>query len=134
MKKLNLNNQVSDDDEKLISVLKTSIGRKPSEQFVDDTLKKFLILKTKQRIVHKPLKSPLYMMLIMGFILLTPVFTTFSSQVSLLDSRIKLGNLFEGISFQIDSWYTITPMLLVLVSTAVVWIELGMVKFRNPFV
>lgn len=134
MKKLNLNNRVSDDDEKLISLLKTSIGKKPSEEFVDNTLKKFLLLETKEKRVHEPLKSPLYMMLIIGLILLAPVFMAFSSQISLPGPGLELGSLIENMSFQLDSWYTLTPMLLVLVLMFVVWIELGLVNFRTPFV
>jgi hypothetical protein len=134
MKKLNLNNEVSDDDEKLIDLLKTSIGQKPSDQFVDHTLEKFLILETKQKKVHKPLKSPLYLILIIGLILSAPVFITFSSQVTIPGSGLELGNLVENLSFQLDSWYTLTPVLLVLVLMSVVWIELDWVKFRNPFV
>jgi len=134
MKKLNLNNQISDDDEILIRLLKTSIGQEPSEQFVENTLEKVMIHKTKQRIAHKPLKSPLYLMLIIGLILLTPVFITSSSQVSLPESRSEFGNLLQNISFQLDSWYALTPMVLVLVLILAVWIELGLAKFRNPFV
>ena len=134
MKKLNLNNQVSDDDEKLIGLLKTSIGREPSEQFVGKTLKKFLILDTRRKTVHKPLKSPLYLMLIIGLILLGPVFITFSSQVTIPDSGLELGNLVENLSFQLDSWYTLTPALLVFVLMSVIWIELDLVKYRNPLI
>ena len=134
MKKLNLNNQISNDDEDLISLLKTSTGREPSEQFAQNTLEKFLILNTKQKKVHKPLKSPLYLMLVVGLILMAPVFITFSPQIFLPDAGFELGNLVESMSFQLDSWYTLPLMILVLVLMSVVWIELGMVKFRNPFV
>ena len=134
MKKLNFNNRVSDDDDKLIGILKESIGQEPSEQFVENTLEKFLNLKTKQNHVYKPLKSPLYMMLSMGLILLAPAIFSFGSQVSLPDPGFELENLFENMAFQMDSWYAITPMLLVLALLSVVWFELRLVKFRNPFV
>lgn len=134
MKKLNLNNQVSEDDEKLISLLKTSVGQERSEEFVEKTLEKFLTFKTKQRIVHKPLKSPLYMMLVISLILMAPVFITFSAQIPLPDTGFELGNFFENIFDQLDSWYTLTPMILVLVLLSVAWIQLDLVKFRNPFV
>lgn len=134
MKKLNLNNQANEDDEKLISLLRTSISREPSEQFVDKTLRKFLTLKSNRRIVHNPLKSPLYLMLVIGLILLAPVFIMFNSQVSLPDSGLELGNLIENMLFQLDLWYTLSLILLLLVSISLVWIELGLVKFRNPFV
>ena len=132
MKKLNLNNQVSDDDRKLISLLKTSISREPSEQFVDNTLRKFLILETRQKKVHKPLKSPLYMMLVVGAILWAPVFLTFSYQISLPDPGIELEDLVKNMSSQLDPWYTLSPMLLLVVLISVVWIELDLVKSRNP--
>ena len=134
MKKLNFNNKVSGDDDKLIGILKESVGREPSEQFAEKTLKKFLLLKTKQTNFHKPLKSPLYMMLVIGLILFAPILFSFGSQISFPDPGFELGSLIENISFQLDSWYTLTPMLLVLVLMSVVWIELGLVKFRNPFI
>ncbi len=134
MKKLNLNNHVSDDDEKLVTFLKTSIGQEPSKQFVENSLEKFLILKTRQKKTHKPLKSPLYMMLVIGLILLAHVLLTLSPQISLPDSEFKLGNILENMPFQLDLWYTLSLMLLLLVSMSVVWIELGLVKFRNPFI
>lgn len=134
MKKLNLNNKVSDDDEKLIGLLQTSIGRNPSEQFVDNTIKKILTIKANRRIVYKPLKFPLYLMLVIGLILLAPAFMMFSSQVYLPDSGLELGNLIENMLFQLDWRYTLSLMLLLLVSISLVWIELGLIKFRNPFV
>ncbi len=134
MKKLNLNNNVSDDDEKLVTFLKTAIGQEPSRQFVENTLEKFLILKTRQKKAHKPLKSPLYMMLVIGLILLAHILLTLRPQISLPDSELELKNLFENMSFQLDLWYTLSLMLLLLVSMSFVWIELVLVKFRNPFI
>lgn len=134
MKKLNLKNQVSNDDEKLINVLKTSIGRELSEQFTENTLEKFLMVKAKQKIVYKPLKSPLYMMLVIGLILLVSVLLTYSSQIPLPNLGIGLENLFENISFQLDLWYTLYPMLLLLFIMSIIWVELGLLKFRNPFI
>ena len=134
MKKLNLKNQVTNDDEKLINVLKTSIVREPSEQFTENTLEKFLMAKAKQKIVYKPLKLPLYMMLVIGLILLVSVLLTYSSQIPLPNLGIGLGNLFENISFQLDLWYTLYPMLLLLFIMSIVWVELGLLKFRNPFI
>jgi len=134
MKKLNLNNQVTDDDEKLIGLLKTSIGREPSEKFVENTLEKFLVLKARQKKVHKPLKSPLYLMLVIGLILLAPAIFSFGSQISLPYPGFELENHVVNMFFQLDWWYTLSLMLLVLVSMSFVWIELGVFKFRNPFV
>ncbi|WP_299530078.1 hypothetical protein [Ulvibacterium sp.] len=134
MKKLNLNHQVDEDDEKLISLLRTSISREASEQFVDNTLQKFLTLKVKRKKLYKPLKLPLYLMLVIGFILLAPIFIMLNSQVSPPDFGLEWGDFIENMSFQLDSWYTLTPLLLVLVLISVVWIELGLFKFRNPFV
>ena len=134
MKKLNFNNKISGDDDKLIGILKESGVREPSEQFVENTLKKFLMVKTRQKKVYKPLKSPLYMMLVIGLILLVPVLLTYSSQISLPNLGLGLENLVENISFQLDLWYTLYPILLLLGLMSVVWIELGLVKFRIPFI
>ena len=133
MKKLNFKNQVAQDDKKLVSLLKTSIKREPSGQFVENTLEKLLILKTKQRIIHKPLKSPLYLILVIGLILPAPIFLTVRSETSLPNIGFELENFVENTSFQLDPWYTLSLILLALVSMAVVWVELGLVRFRNPF-
>lgn len=134
MKKLNFNNQGSEDDEKIINLLKTSIGRKPSQQFVKNTLEKVLIFRTEQRRVFKPLKFPLYLMSFIGIVLLTPIFLTFSSQVSLTKLGLEFENPFENMGFQLDLWYALTSIVLALVLMSVVWIQLGFVKFRNPFI
>lgn len=134
MKKLNLNNQVSDDDEKLLVLLKTSISPEPSEQLVENTLKKILTHNTSPKKVYKPLRLPLYLMFVMGLILLTNVIFSFNFHLTLPKPEFEFINLVENMSLQLDSWYTLSLMLLVLVSMFVVWIELGFVKFRNPFV
>lgn len=131
MKKLNLNNEASNDDGKLISLLKTSVTREPSEQFVDDTLRKFLALESKQKKIYQPLKSPLYMMLIIGAILLAPVILSIGYQISFPDSRLELENLIKNVSSQLNPWYTLSTMLLLLVSMSVVWIELDLSKSRS---
>ncbi len=133
MKKLNFNNQVSHDDEMLISILKTSISQQPSEKFAENTLEKFLILKAKKE-DYKPLRFPLYLMLVIGLILLAHVFFSFDSEISFPDHGFELENLVDNIPFQLDSWYTLSLMILVLVSMLIVWVESGLVKFRNPFV
>jgi len=131
MKKLNLNNETSNDDEKLIELLKTSIIREPSIQFTESTLEKFLAFKAKPKKAYKPLKLPLYIILCIGLMLLTPVFLTLSKQTPLTPSEFKLKNIIESISFKINSWYIISTTLLLLVST--VWIKLSLFKFRSPF-
>ncbi len=55
MKKINFNNQISDHDEKLISLFKTSLGREPSEKYVEYTLEKFFVLKATEKKAYKPL-------------------------------------------------------------------------------
>ncbi len=134
MKKLNLNNKVLGDDDKLISILKELGSQEPSPQFVEKTLEEFRILRNKQKRVYRPLKSPLYMMLVIGVILFVPVLFTFIPQISLPNPGLKMDNLFENISFQLDSWYTLTLIPLILVLISVVWFEAGYIKFRNPFV
>ena len=134
MKKLNFDNKVSGDDDILISILKESIGQEPSEQFAENTLQRFWNLKTRQNHVHKPLKSPLYMMLFIGMLLLTPSIFSFGSQISVPNHGFEMENLFENMAFQLDSWYAITLTLLLLVLMSVVWIQAGAVKFRNPFI
>ena len=134
MKKLNLKNQVSDDDEKLIGLLKTSTMQTPSEQFAKNTMEKFLMASSKEKIAYQPLKLPLYLMLVIGLILLTPIFLTFNAQLSFPSLGVELKNIVDNISYQLRTWYILYPLLLSLVLMSVVWIELGWVKLRNPFI
>ncbi|MDB4292405.1 hypothetical protein N9954_03300 [Maribacter sp.] len=134
MKKLNFDNQVTNDDDKLISLLKTPSRSKPSEKFVERTLEKFLTLKTAQKPLYSPLKSPLYMMFGIGLLLFIPFFSSVDSQISLPDSGFELENFIENIIFQLDSWYLLSLGVLVLATIIVVWVELGLVRLRHPFV
>lgn len=134
MKKLNFSNELSDDDEKLISILKTLKGKEPSEQFVDNTWEKFLILKSKQKRAHKPLKAPLYLMLVIALILFVPTLFSFGSQLSYPNLGFDLKNLTENIFFQLDSWYIFSLIVMIWVPVLGIWVALGLVKFRNPFV
>lgn len=134
MKKLNLKNQVSNDDEKLISLLKTSTTQEPSDQFTENTMEKFLKASSKKEIIYQPLKLPLYMMLVIGIILLTPVFLTLDPQLPLPNLGYELENLIDNISFQLENWYILYPLILSLILISVAWIELGWIKLRSPFI
>ncbi len=131
MKKLNLNNQVLDDDEKLISILKSRIDPKPSEQFVESTLEKFFILEKNRRIVHKPLRTPIYFMFAIGTILLAPVLIAIEPQAYSIGLGVYLSDFVQNIFFQIDMWYVLTSIFLVLVLLSVLWIEMPIFKFRS---
>ena len=133
MKKLNLKNQVSDDDEKLIGLLKTSTVQTPSEQFSKNTMEKFLMASSKEKIAYQALKLPLYLMLVIGLILLTPIFLTFNAQLSFPTLGFELESFVDNISYQLRTWYILYPLLLSLVLMSIVWIELGWVRLRNPF-
>ncbi len=74
------------------------------------------------------------MMLFIGLILFVPILLTFIPQSSLPNPGLKLDNLFENMSYQLDSWYTLTPIPLILALISVVWFEVGYIKFRKPFV
>ncbi len=133
MKKLNFSNQVLEDDDKLIDLLRTLPRGEVSEQFVENTMEKFLLLKTGQKRIHKPLKLPLWLMSIMGLILVSPLFLELNTQIALPNTGFELKNIIENIPFQLDSWYTLSLVILVLTSIFVVWVELGLLRFRNPF-
>lgn len=133
MKKLNFSNQVLEDDDKLIDLLRTLPRGEVSEQFVENTMEKFLLLKTGQKRIHKPLKLPLWLMSIMGLILVSQLFLELNTQIALPNTGFELKNIIENIPFQLDSWYTLSLVILVLTSIFVVWVELGLLRFRNPF-
>lgn len=74
MIKINFNNQLEDEDEQLIQLLKGQILESPSDQLVENTLAKFAALQAEKKFAHKPLRIPLYIMIAVVFLLLLPFF------------------------------------------------------------
>jgi len=128
MKKLNFKNQVIDDDGELIALLKTSTRMVSSYQFTEKTLEKFLIIKSKQKRAHKPLKLPLYLMGILGLILLTPFFFLEPPKIPLHSKRFHLENIIENIFLQLDLWYTSVLMIISVILMVFMCFEQGLGK------
>lgn len=131
MKKLNLKNLLDGDDGKLISLLKTTMVQEPSKGFVESTLKKIVAHRTKYKNVYKPLKSPLYMMMVVGLILLAPIFLGNASQKPFADSGPIIDDFLRNISQQLDLSYIFSAMLLSLVLVCIIWMKLVPPRFHN---
>ncbi|MFP2995619.1 hypothetical protein ABN763_06895 [Spongiivirga sp. MCCC 1A20706] len=130
MKKLNFDNELSNDDEQLIEILKSRSGPKPSEKFVENTMEKFLFHKTNRKEVYKPLKTPVYLMFAIVVILLVPMLIAVRPQVS-RNMGFELQSFIENLFFQIDSWYMFTIIVVLPALLSVFWTTMGVFKFRN---
>jgi hypothetical protein len=132
MKKLDFNNEDTEDDKNLIEFLKSSTIKEPSDQFVDNTLKKFRALETRDKLAYKPLKLPLYLMAILGVFLSIPFILKMDVP------NIFLGFLPEGIhpleiqSTNISPWYIVTLILLFITGRFVIWVEMGSTQKHGP--
>lgn len=130
MKKLNFDNEVSNDDEQLIAILKSRSGQKPSKMFVENTMEKFLFHKTNRKEVYKPLKTLVYLMFAIVMILLVPMLIAVQPQAS-RNIGFELQSFIENLFFQIDSWYMFTIIVVLPVLLSVFWTTMGVFKFRN---
>lgn len=132
MKKLNFNHKTDGDDIELLNILSESLVRKPSAHLVENTMNKLLDSRKRRSTAHKPLRFPLYLMLAIGLILIGPAFFTSVPNLPIPYIGFEGNDFFKRISFQPNSWYMLSIVLLGLVSTLVMWIGLEVSKFQNP--
>ncbi|WP_425235981.1 hypothetical protein [Ulvibacterium sp.] len=130
MKKLDFNNGDIEDDKNLIDILKTSTLKEPSEQFVDTTMKKFRALEKSDKVAHKPLKTPLYLMGLIGVFLSIPFILKMDIPNFLLEGIHPL----EIQSTDISPWYIVTFILLFITGRFVIWVETGSTEKHGPMV
>lgn len=82
---MNFSKKVEHDDNQLIQLLKKELREFPSEQLVERTLEKISAIQTEKKLVHKPLRIPLYIMAAITILLLAPFFTTMTQNSSSLN-------------------------------------------------
>jgi len=134
MRELNFDNEYSNDDDTLISILKESLSNESSQQFTENTLKKFSAQKAKQKTIHKPLKSPLYMMAVITLSVLIAIFFTSETAVNLSNDKPDFISLLDKINIPLDSWYIPSVMLLALFLFSLIRIELGRKNLGKPII
>ena len=74
MIKIDFDNKDEHEDKQLIQLLKEEIKEFPSDQLVESTLAKISAMQTEKKVVHKPLRIPLYIMAAITILLLAPFF------------------------------------------------------------
>lgn len=129
MKKLNFYNRDKDDDKLLIGLLKKATIQEPSEQFVDNTIKKFLALSAKDKRVHQPLKFPLFIMFSLGIFLVTPfIFMSFPG-ISFASPLPEFNGVIKSVSTQLNMWHMLSTLSLISALLILVQIEISISKF-----
>jgi hypothetical protein len=81
---MNFDNKVEHEDKQLIQLLREEIKEFPSDQLVENTLTKISTMQSEQTLIHKPLRTPLYIMAAITTLLLAPFFIPMISNSSSL--------------------------------------------------
>ncbi len=132
MKELNFDNKYSQEDDRLIPILKEALSQEPSQQFAETTLREFLNRSTTQNTVHQPLKLPVYIMAAMVVMVITAVIIGSGTGINLPSGKLAWEPLFDKVNLPLDSWYLLAVMLLVLFLFSILWTELGKQRGRKP--
>jgi len=85
MIKINFQNNPHGDDEQLIRLLKTQSVEQPSGRLVENTLEKLKALRRESPPEYRPLKKPVYIMLLITSLFLPPFFIPNVSNDSFLE-------------------------------------------------
>ena len=111
MKKMNFNNQETNDDEQLIALLKQATIENPSPLFTEVTLSKFQnhrLIKP----VYRPLRAPLYIMAALVIILIFPLSIPMVSDFSYRTKWYDVNNISVAALFRSTLWYWLTFLAL----------------------
>lgn len=134
MKKLNFNNKDWEDDKNLIETLKTSTTKETSDQFVDDTMKRFLALKTIHKITYKPLRLPIYFMTALGIFLVVPLISKVDIQNTFSSPIPKAIEYLEMAFVNLSLWYAMSLLLLLIVGQIVIRTQTGINENGEPII
>src|SRR5688500_7662861 len=96
MIKMNFKNQFNDDDERLIQLLKEQTMEFPSDELAENTMTRFLARQAEKKFVHKPLRTPLYLMIAIAFLLIVPFF------MPVISNSVYLNSLSELLSYPVS--------------------------------
>lgn len=128
MKKINFNNKITGDDEQLIQLLKQEPVAEPPHDFVENTMDRILTLQQRKKIVYKPLKTPLYIMLTIVTLLATPFFSPTLTAPTFLDPVAKLVHIPAYIISGANAWYGVAMLVLCSVSVVIMIYEKNRIK------
>lgn len=131
MKQLNFKNQVSGDDKDLIDLLGMSLKKDPSKEFVSNTLDKLSSLQAKPKSSFKPLKLPIFLMMVLVLFLLFPFLGLETNKLSIGSSFNEIIDLTDILSRSENQWYLISPVLVFLAIQLFIFLELRIGSHRN---
>src|SRR5688572_21155031 len=72
MTKMNFDNKLEGDDKHLVHLLRGEVKDFPSDQLVERTMTRISAMHAEKKLVHKPLRIPLYIMMAIALLLLAP--------------------------------------------------------------
>ncbi len=131
MKQLNFKNQVSGDDKDLIDLIGRSFKKDPSKKFVSNTLDKLSSLQAQPKSSFKPLKLPIFLMMVLVLFLLFAFLGLDINKISTESSFIKTIGLTDILSRPENQWYLISPILVFLAIQLFIFLELRIDSHRN---
>lgn len=85
MIKMNFENKSVGDDNQLLQLLKDEIKEFPSEDLVEKTMIRISAMQAEKKCLYKPLRTPLYIMATIAFLLLIPFLIPVTSNSQLLN-------------------------------------------------
>lgn len=127
--KMNFDKSDQEDDQLLIDLLKKTILEEPSEQFVDNTIKAFLLRgnPTSFRIV----KMPLILMVGICVLLFIPFLLVEWLKTPVSNPLPGIYEFVQGITFEFSNWYLVLPCVLLFTLIILVQIEIRAVNFQK---
>ena len=123
MKKMNLGNEATDDDEPLIALLKMSFKEEPPHEFSEEVMTKFLALSAEEKKVQEPVKISLLIMGLLALFLLVAMFSMNITGISFSMPASEFGTYKIPNFREQNLWYLIAPLFLVLALTLLFQLE-----------
>lgn len=110
--RMTFDNRDEHDDKYLIQMLKAQSQEMPTDDLSDRVMHKFELMKSEGRFSYKPLKLPVYLMLVIALLMITPFLVPVASYIS-IDSFPQPINGAESpiVAYVVSSWLAIVTLL-----------------------
>jgi hypothetical protein len=110
--RMTFDNYDEHDDKYLIQMLKAQSQEIPKDDLADRVMHKFESMKSEGRFSYKPLNLPVYLMLVIALLMITPFLVPVASNIS-IDSFPQPINSTESpiVAYVVSSWLAIVTLL-----------------------
>lgn len=107
MRRINFDNKSTDDDIKLLALLKEQVDA-PSGDLVNKTMEKWIESKQRKKYFYTPLRIPIYMMSVVLSLLFVPLFFPIESTLEGPEINFSVDTI---VAYSLYAWLTITLIL-----------------------